>query len=223
MSATVHSLHPQNRAATAAPAYGLSTATVKAVSGDLIVLRHSEHAEGRLAASCLLAPEPGDTVLITHAEHAAPAYILAVLERARPQAAELNLPGGNTLSSNSQGLTLHSQTLNLNTAGKLQMNSSEVDINAASGSMRVKHWQGWFDTAETHAVNVKFTAKTLSSQVGRLIQRLVESFRRTEGLDETRAGRVHVSAQDHHHVNAGHITHTARGFVKIDGSKIDLG
>lgn len=226
MSATVHSLHPQTRPAAAAPAgpaYGLSTATVAAVSEENILLDHPDYPEARQAASCLLAPEPGDTVLVTHAGHESTVYILAVLERTRPQAGNLTLPGGTQLTADVQGLTLNSQALSLNTAGRLQMNSGELDLNAASGNMRIKHWRGWFDTAEAHAVNVKLTAKTLSSQVGRLIQRLVESFRHTEGLDETRAGRVHVSAGDHHHVNAGHITHTARGFVKIDGNKIDLG
>jgi len=229
MSATVHSLHPQTRPEPAATAFALSTATVTAVSDDRYTLHHPEIPEARRAASCLLAPETGDTVLVTHAglDEAAgadsPAYILAVLERAQPDSGALQLPGGTTLSTTPEGLSLHSPSVTVNTPGTLQMNSSELEFNAASGRMTVKHWSGWFETAETHAVNVKLTAKTLSSQVGRLFQRLVESFRRTEGLDETRAGRVRVSAEDHHHVDAGHITHTARGFVKIDGSKIDLG
>lgn len=223
MSATVHSLHPKSAASRKETLYALSTATVLGHEDTLWLLDHPSRPAAQLSLSCLLAPEVGDTVLFTHPSEGEGAYVLAVLHRPQPDTGRLHLPGGNHLTSSSAGLQLHGASLSLNAAQQLQLNSADLDVNAGSAAVRVKHWQGWFDTAETHAVNVKLTAKTLSSRVGRLIQRLMESFRQTEGLDETRAGRVRVTADHHHQVEAGHLTHTAKGFVKIDGQKIDLG
>ena len=224
MSATLHTLPPRPEAHSATATHSLCSATLTGISGEHFLTDRPRLGPARPAASCLLAPAIGDTVLLTHAEDGASPYILAILLRPGPQqAGQLNLPGGNLLHSDSAGVRLQADTLNLNAASQLALNSASLDLNTVHADLNVKHLQGWFDTAETHAVNVRFTAKTLSSQIGRLIQRLMESFRKTEGLDETRAGRVRVSAQGHHHVEAGHLTHTARGFVKIDGQKIDLG
>lgn len=224
MSATIHSLPLKPAAEPATTTHSLCTATVTGVSGEHFLLDHSRFSQAQAAASCLLEPVAGDTVLITHADNGAPCYILAILQRgAQADSGHLRLPGGNQLASDAEGLRLQANSLSLNAASQLDLNSAGLNINAVSAGVNIKHWQGCFDTIESHAVNVRFTAKTLSSQVGRMIQRLMESFRKTEGLDETRAGRVRVSAQDHHHVDAGHLTHTARGFVKIDGKKIDLG
>ena len=219
MSATVHRLKPTPESS----AHSLGTATVTGISGEHFLLSHPEILKARLAASCLLTPEAGDIVLVSHAAGHNSGFILAILQRNDPNSGSLNLPGGAQLHTNRAGVELQTQNLYLNSASHLQLNSGTLDINAVSSTVKVKHWQGWFDTFESCAVNASFTAKTFSSQVGRLIQRLKESFRKIDGLDETRAGRVRVSVDDHHHIEAGHVTHTAKGFVKIDGQKIDLG
>ncbi len=72
-------------------------------------------------------------------------------------------------------------------------------------------------------MRIEYAAKTLSSKVGRLLSRALESFRSVDGLDETRAGRSRTTVRDDHRLKAGHITAQAKGFVKIDGQKIDLG
>tara|TARA_R110000851_G_scaffold333533_1_gene515365 strand:- start:207294 stop:207953 length:660 start_codon:yes stop_codon:yes gene_type:complete len=219
MTATVHCLKPRHEST----AQSLGTATVTGMSGDHFLLSDPDLSRGQLAASCLLTPATGDTVLVTHAIDNSTCFILAILQRNDPDSGSLSLPGGTQLHANQAGLELQTRNLHLNSTSHLHLNSSTLDINAVHSNVRVKHWQSWFETIESCAVNVSFTAKTLSSQVGRLIQRLKESFRKTDGLDETRAGRVRVSVEDHHHIEAGHVTHTAKGFVKIDGQKIDLG
>lgn len=222
MSATVHPF-PARAETRPAATHSLCAATVTGAAGESFLLDHPHIAQARPAASCLLEPAPGDTVLLTHADDGSPCFILAVLQRPQADAGQLRLPGGNQLVSDTSGVRLHAEALSLNTASQLELNSAALKVNTVSADVNAKHWLGCFDTAETHAVNVRLTAKTFSSQVGRLIQRLMESFRKIDGLDETRAGRVRVSAQGHHHVDAGHLTHTAKGFVKIDGQKIDLG
>lgn len=223
MSATIHSL-PRHPASQPAATHSLCSATVTGCADGHFLLDDAGLGQAQLAASCLLEPAVGDTVLLTYTGQDEPSFILAVLQRAASTTpAHLQLPGGNQLTSDSSGVRIQASSLSLNANTQLELNSAQLNVNAIDSSMTVKHWQGCFDTAESHAVNVKFTAKTLTSSIGRLIQRLVESFRATEGTDETRAGRIRVRARDHHQIDAGHLTHTAQGFVKIDGQKIDLG
>lgn len=224
MSATIHSLPVKPTTTPASATHSLCTATITGVSDDTFLLDHAQFSQAQAAASCLLEPAVGDTVLITHAEDDASCYILAILQRpAQAESGHLKLPGGNQIASDTEGLRLQANSLSLNAASRLDLSTAQLNINAVSAGVSIKHWQSWFDTVESCAVNVRFTAKTLSSQVGRLIQRLMESFRKVEGVDETRAQRIRVTAQNQHQIDAGHLTHTARGFVKIDGKQIDLG
>lgn len=224
MTATLHTLPLKPAPTPTGATHSLCTATITGIAGTEFLVDHPDFHQTQVAASCLLQPALGDTVLITHAEPGAPCFILAVLQRAQnTDAGLLNLPGGNQLESSREGVRLQADTIHLNAAARLGLNSAELNINAVSSDINVTHWQSRFNTVESHAVNVQFTAKTLSTQVGRLIQRLMESFRKIKGVDETRAGRIRIQADDHHHIQAGHLTHTAKGFVKIDGQKIDLG
>lgn len=221
MSATLHALpvRPRSRGGE----HTLHGATVAGRCGDHFLLDHPGAPQARLAASCLLVPEPGDTVLITHAEDGAECFVLAVLERKAPESGQIHFPGGNTLHSSAQGVRFTAEAMTLATRSRLELNSPELGVSAVAADMNVKHAHSCFETLDTQAVSINLTAKTFSAQVGRMIQRLMESFRKVRGLDETRAGRVRVSAEDHHQIDAGHVTHVARGFVKIDGSKINLG
>lgn len=177
----------------------------------------------RAAVSCLLEPQTGDTVLVVQGPPSAQGFILAVLDRPDSSRGTLILPGNNHVVLTPEHMQMQAQTLTLHAAEKIEITSSAVNLTAATSTVNVKHWQGWFDTVDAGAVNISLVAKTLSSRLGRLIQRATESFRKTEGLDEVRAGRSHVHIEGHQHTQADHITSVAKGFVKIDGQKIDLG
>jgi Protein of unknown function (DUF3540). len=221
MSATIRALRLKTD--THSGEYALRTAVVTGRSGDHYLLDHTEATGARLAASCLLTPETGDTVLVTQACNGAETFVLAILSRQAPDSGRVQLPGGNSLYANTDGVEIAGNAVKLAARSTLDLNSPELNVSALAAHMNVKHANSCFDTLDTQAVNVSLTAKTFSAQIGRMIQRMVESFRKVSGLDETRAGRVRVSAEDHHQIDAGHLTHRANGFVKIDGNKIDLG
>jgi len=200
-----------------------STAAVTGTLGPYVLVDHPACAKARVAVSCLVVPSPGDTVMLALTENGHEAYILAILDRPNAHAATLDLGGGNKLVSRSGTLQVQSNDLQLDGVSSMAFRSASLDVDAVTANVRVKHGQAWFDTLESCAVSITQAAKTVSWQIGRLVQRLKESVRYTEGLDETRAGRVRIDVDGHHHLRAGHLTHTAQGFVKIDGQKIDLG
>lgn len=203
--------------------HALSTARVTGAADHWFLLDHPHCVRARVAVSCLLQPQVGDTVLVSQAQSHTNGFVLAVLERPEAQHGQLTLPGNNHIHLTAGGMTLQARQLHLQGQEQIDIASPAVNLTAVSSTVKVKHWQGWFDTVESYAVNVSTTAKTLSSKVGRLMQRVAESFRKTDGLDEVRAGRVRVQVEGHHQTQAQHISSTAQGFVKIDGQKIDLG
>jgi hypothetical protein len=184
---------------------------------------HPDCPTARPTFSCLVEPQEGDLVLLAFPAGAASGHILAILTRPGAQQASLTLPGGARLQAGEDQLRLQAGHLHLDGTQSLDLHGTRLDIRAVHAQTTITHWQGWFDTLQAHAVSIQYGAKTLSATLGRLLSRSIESFRSVQGLDETRAGRSSTIVQDHHQLQAGHITTRAEGFVKIDGQKIDLG
>lgn len=218
MSANVYQLN--TRAST--ESHSLSTARVTGQAGETFLLDHPRCTYAAAAVSCLLKPQPGDTVLLSESA-AGTDYILAILERPDAAVGTLHLPGDNEIALSANTMQINTGSLQLKADQQIDINGPAVNLTAISAEVTVKHWRGWFDTVESSAVSVQITAKTLVSRLGRMVQRMAESFKQTDGLDEVRAGRTRIQVDGHHQVNAGHITTAAKGFVKIDGQKIDLG
>ncbi|WP_322997265.1 DUF3540 domain-containing protein [Castellaniella sp.] len=219
----MHSTTPLIQSLPAATDTSLLQARIIGIVGDTFLTDTPSCPGAQQAFSCLITPQVADLVLLSPAHAGQPAYVLAILQRTDPQQARLVLPGGTQLQADAAGLQLHAKNLSLGSQDTLSLRSGQLDITAVSAQTRITHWQGWFDTLQAHAVSIQYGAKTLSATLGRLISRSIESFRSVQGLDETRAGRSSTVVQDHHQLQAGHITARATGFVKIDGQKIDLG
>lgn len=78
-------------------------------------------------------------------------------------------------------------------------------------------------TLRTVAGRVKHKAEVLETQAERIVERAKEAWRETEGLSQTRAGRVRMVAEQTLHLLAERTTLKAREDVKVKGEKIYLG
>lgn len=226
MSHNVHFLPPPRACDPAQVSVELVRARIMTIQADGYQLDLPGVPRVRRALSCLVEPIENDWVLVAlGADAHQPAHILGVLERPDSQDMVIPLPGGSKLHAQDDGsLQLRTKSLQLEAQGGLSLQAgSELQITAVTANSTVKHWQGWFETLNASAVRIEYSAKSLSSHVGRLVSRVLESFRSVEGLDEIRAGRSRTVVQGPHHLKAGHITAQAQGFVRIDGQKIDLG
>jgi hypothetical protein len=175
------------------------------------------------AASCLIEPQLGDTVLIFDAGPENVSFITAVLVSNQVDKSKICLPGGATLETIDQQLTVNAASISINGQSSVSLNSALVDVNAVVATLKVTHWQSWSESIESQAVRATFAFKSLQTHINQSISRIRNSFRKVDELDETQAGRMRVSVEGHHHLNAEHVTTQARGFVRIDGKKIDLG
>lgn len=174
---------------------------------------HADSGERALRAeSCLLQPERGDTVLVCSGVAVgvtSVAYILAVLSRTDPQQGALLLPGGASMTAENGNLTIAARQIDLAGQQALKLKAPQMVITAVQADMT-------FNSLST-------IAQTITTTVGRLLQKATDSFRWTQNLDESRAGRMRLQVGERLHIKAKHASMIAEGQVKIDGEKIDLG
>lgn len=201
----------------------LAAATVSGRTDEWFFVKDLSVRRVRRAASCLIEPEVGDQVLVCEGAQAETSFILAVLTRQQPDAASLCLPGGAVLQTNGRQFAVHADGIELHGREKVGLNTVHLDIGAVAATARVAHLQSWSESVESHAVRMTLVVKTLTQEVGRLIARVRESWRKVDGLDETHAGRMRVHVDGHQQIDAGHVTVNAKSFVRIDGKKIHIG
>ena len=209
-------------------AVGLVYATVTGRADKWFFLNAADAAVERAvrAESCLVEPDCGDTVLVCMGGAMGAntaSYILAVLVRAEPESAALMLPGGVALHTGRGALQVDAQRIELNASERVAIEAPTVAVEGVSGELSFHRL-----SASMHEVQARFgvvstLAQNVTSTIGRLVQKTRDSFRWTENVDETRAGRVRMQVEERLHISAQHASLLAEGQVKIDGSKIDLG
>lgn len=178
------------------------------------------------AESCLVQPECGDTVLVcqgvTVGLTSVP-YILAVLSRADAQNAVLALPGGAQVRVNTGALAFVASDIALEGANSVSLKAPHIAVTAVSGDLRFNRLASTIGELSASMGSVLTVAQTVTSTVGRLVQKATNSFRWTENLDESRAGRMRLQVAERFHLKSRHASVIAEGQVKIDAEKIDLG
>ncbi|TDY97875.1 UNVERIFIED_ORG: uncharacterized protein DUF3540 [Herbaspirillum seropedicae] len=205
-------------------AVGMLYATVTGRADKWFFLSSPEMAVERAlrADSCLIEPECGDTVLVCHGGTQS-CFVLAVLARATPEQATLTLPGAVQLQTSQGQLQVKADQLELQGRQRVTMVGAQVDVTGIRGELRFRELSASAEHAQARFGSLTSVAQNITSTVGRLVQKARDSFRWTENLEETRAGRVRMLVKDRFHMKAAHTTLLADGQVKIDGEKIDLG
>lgn len=174
------------------------------------------------ADSCLIEPECGDSVLVCN-PGSQNAYVLAVLARARPQEACLQLPGGVALQTTQGQLLVQACRIDLQASQCVALEAPQVCLSGIAGELRFQQLSASAQDVWARFGAVSSVAQSITSSVGRLVQKARDSFRWIENLDETRAGRVRMQVRERFDLKARHTTLLADRQVKIDGQKIDLG
>lgn len=178
------------------------------------------------AASCLLRPEQGDLALVAlPADARSTAFVLAVLERGEADSpAILDLQSGVRLCAPEGGVHIEAaQGISLSTPAEFSASSGSMSF--AAGSVRWLVGTFSFLGKVLELVTQRFTetAAERETQAGTWTQRLGDSFRHVEDMDETQAGMVRTLARDTALLH-GRVTHVqAEEFVKVDGQEVHLG
>ena len=218
---------PATAATNADQPINLETACVTGQADKWFFLGGLANAERALRAdSCLLAPECGDTVLVCTGVSVgltSVPYILAVLSRAHSANGMLILPGGATISGADGKLSFAAKEVLLEASQAVSINAPRVSLAATDGELKFIRLRSMVQDFYGAFGQVQSVAQSINSTVGRLLQKATNSFRWTENVDETRAGRMRLQVEERYHLKARHASVIAEGQVKIDAEKIDLG
>jgi hypothetical protein len=210
------------------PAVGWVYATVTGRADKWFFLNAAEATVERAlrADSCLIEPDCGDTVLVCNGGAMGAntaSYILAVLVRAEAASASLILPGGVALNTDRGNLQVNAVRVELNASDSVALEAPTIAMSGLSGKLKFHRLTSSIQEVQASFGVVNTLAQSVTSTIGRLVQKTRDSFRWTENVDETRAGRMRLQVEERFHLKAKHATLLAEGQVKIDGAKIDLG
>jgi hypothetical protein len=187
------------------PAQASAVVTHCFADGSLTVESEGRGWHCRRAASCVIAPQTGDTVLIASVERQI--WLLAVLERANPQVAELSVPGD----------------LHIRSEGELSLSSDALRVTAGQG--------------DCHIDEMKYSGEKLSAWVSlsRVVGKRAESvwqtvtqishslFRTTRQTEQVRAGQLDMKAEDYARLHAHNTVITSKAITKVDSEQIHMG
>ncbi|WP_413736663.1 DUF3540 domain-containing protein [Sodalis sp. RH21] len=179
------------------------------------IVRHQQRGwQCRLAASCLLTPEPGDEVLIAGDE--AQLWLLAVLTRAdsgRPFS--LSVPGDLRIAPCGE-LTLTGER-------RLQLNGPAVNINADRSECHIGRMQyhgqdlsAWVDT-------LCIVGKRLESVWQTLVQISHRLLRKVTHTEHARVGQLDYQATDYARIHGQNVIITSDAITKLDSEQIHMG
>lgn len=173
--------------------------------GSLTVESEGRGWHCRRAASCVISPQVGDMGLIASVENQI--WLLAVLEQANPQQAELNVPGH----------------LHIRSGGELSLSSEALRVCAERG--------------DCHINEMKYSGETLSAWVSlsRIVGKRAESvwhtvtqishnlLRTTRQTEQVRAGQLDMKAEDYARLHARNTVITSKAITKVDSEQIHMG
>jgi hypothetical protein len=177
----------------------------------------------RCAASCLIKPEVGDTVLVYAPENSRDGFVLSVLIKVNPSQGCLNLPGGAALECTQGNLNIKAKELALHSTELTRLQTPSLNLSASQAQMHIKQASGLFQSVDIQALRISTTVKVMTTVAKRLIEKVVDSLRWVDQVDQTHAGRVRTKVEGHFHVQSRHTTMRSEGHVRIDGNKINLG
>ena len=205
------------------PVHLIGTVLHRGDDGGFVVECDGHLWRTRLAASCLLMPQEGDHVLISGPE-ASRVYLIAVVEQADPQRAQLETVGDVVLRSRTGSVSLEGAT-DVNVSGQ-----NTVKIDTASLALQAK--EASFVTEKMKYLGAEVTATVGSTRVvGKVYEAIMDrlsflsrvTFRAAEEVEHVRAGSLDYRAGKSARLHASYTMVTGEKLVKVDAKQIHMG
>jgi len=173
------------------------------------------------AAGCLLVPEMGDRVLLACDEEGE-GFIMEVLVKARLPA-EVVVPGDVTIRSENGDLRLMGRTIAVAAEEKATVEAPVLALTGVTGEGRFLSFSLMAKILGVRSGRVSAIIDVLDTVCGRLTERIRNSFRHIENLEEVKAGRLRTIVRERFALRAKQTSILSEEEVTIDGRKIHLG
>ena len=200
---------------------GLVTAEVVApgTGADPSIVRiDGEERPAARAPSCVIQPMAGDRVLLAMAGPGREdlATIIAILGREETGPATLSVAG-------SAALRIASKDLSLEAEERLRLAAPRLDAEAGEARFRVTALHMVGDLLSGFVRSLEWASESIDSVARRIRSHAGQQTRIVEGVDHLKAGTALHRAENAYSLQGGQTVITARGDVRIDGERINLG
>jgi hypothetical protein len=176
----------------------------------------------RVAASCLLTPEPSDQVLAV--QRGEDCWILAVLERSRSSAARIETDGDLHLHSRSGTIEIDGQNgIGLVSSGEVGIRSGRFRLATRMANMLSEKLDWVAGEVSANFRRGAFVGGLFSSVLERLHLKARSAGRDVVELDQIRAGNMDYRAEQTMSLRAENVLTKAEELAKVDGGHIHLG
>jgi hypothetical protein len=186
---------------------------VEGKDDDVYIIRldNGDILSAQRAGGCLLVPETGDEALI--ADNGTRAFILTVLTR-EGDAGRIALPGTSAIEGDEIAFTA---------SQGIALEAPRISLTGIIGEARFKGLSLLSQWCDARISKITTVAEIWERVVGRLTERIRDSYRRIENTEQTTAGRIRTIVKGRFSVTAKNAAVTAEEEVKVDGKKIHLG
>jgi len=138
---------------------------------------------------------------------------LSVLTR-EGDGGRINLPGSSTIEG---------EEINFTASRAMTMEAPRISFTGILGEARFKGLSLLSQWCDGRIKKITTTAESWDRVVGRLTERIRDSYRRIENTEQTTAGRIRTIVKGRFSVTAKNAALTAEEEVNLDGKKIHIG
>lgn len=170
---------------------------------------------------CLVKPEKQDLVLVVDSGFDG-VFIIDVLTGGS-HATCLSVNGDLSMEANGGTLSLSGRQVHLGPEEAVSIEAPFLKLYGDEGRLRFRNLSFLSRVLCFSVKRADVVCDRLNMTVRHVFQRLKNIFRRIEGLEETRAGRISVKSEKGVDVRGGKFSLTSEENVKIDGQSIHIG
>ncbi len=175
------------------------------------------------AFSCLVKPMTGDRVLFS-TDTDGQGHILSIVERLDSTETNLNFPGDVTLNASQGQLHLNGkQGINISSQQQINLVSEEYSLIAKKALFGVESISAFGSKLVAKISHVQTIAATVETVADHWLQKLKNSFRLIEGVDQQRARDVIHTVKNLYSLRSRQAAILAKKDIKIDAERIHMG
>jgi hypothetical protein len=188
----------------------------------LVRLDDARVLRARRSKGCLVKPETGDLVLAVDTESGQGVFIIDVLTGAG-SATRLSVKGDLAMEADGGELSLSGRQVTVAPREAVAIHAPLLALEGDEGRLRFRNVSLLSRFLSVSVWRAATVCDRLDMTVRHAFQRLKNIFRRIEGLEETRAGRISVHSEAGVDVRGGRVSVISDEDVKIDGRGIHIG
>ncbi len=181
------------------------------------------HVTAQRAFSCIVEPRLNDVVLFSTDERMQ-GHILSILERQLDKSTCLNFPADVTVKVQKGELHMNArQGLYLSTEQDMNLLSKKLSVNAEKGLMNIKSLNAIGSTLVSKIRNVQTFAHSLETVAEHWLQKLKNSFRQVEGVDQLKTRDSLHTIDNLYSMRSKQAAILAKKDIKMDAERIHMG